>query len=67
VLLVGLSRREIRFRFLPGRDQGVPRFENDIGGTYSVNYVVYLIRTKNKMQNHFSYDLFYKKAQKIGR
>jgi len=37
------------------------------GGAYSINYVVYLIRTKNKMQNHFFYDLFYKKVQKTGR
>ena len=34
-------------------------------GTYSVNNVVYLIRTKNKIQNHSFYDLFYKKMSKL--
>jgi len=36
-----------------------------MNGTYSVNHVVYLIRTKNKMQNHSFHDLFHGKMSKL--
>ena len=36
-----------------------------IDSTYSVNYVVYLIRTKNKIQNHSFYDLYLNKMPKL--